>query len=654
MRRIDVPFNISILDLTPEKLVGLKQIKVLDSMDGATLDFHPEGLFSTKIFGKVGDSRRELIFAYIDIKVTIFHPLIYRALVSMKRFHGDIMAGKKYAKWNEEKKSFDPATPADGQTGMSFFVSHWRDIEFENTGSDQREQNIALINRYKDSALTSKIVVMPAGLRDMEIDDTGRRQEDEINAIYRKFIMLANSISESSVTNSPEILNKPRFDLQRNFNLLYDTLENMVKGKKKMFQGQVASRRIQNGTRNVITAGNPSVSKLGSAGVPNYNSTIMGLYQFSQAIAPVTLYKVRQLLQNIFTSVNEPAYLVDKKTLTSKPVQLSSRIYDQWGTNEGLRKIISSFREEALRDVPIEIAGRYLALLYVGPDMTFRFFNDIEELPADRSAKDVRPVTLTDLLYIALYKDASTYPVFVTRYPVTGIGSIYPSFVHLRVTAGYERRKRLGPDWSDMGEEYTAHEFPVQGSGFVNSLIPHSSHLGKLGADFDGDTSSANVVYSLEAMVEVTDFMKKRKAYVGTDGKFLYPIGTDTVNIVLRNMTGEPRVLKMLDYRLPESAVFTVDGKKYHANKVLEQLQLDKTRPILLNKLGAQVSEQNYSDAVDWSVPVIIHERAKEKDGALWDLLDGFKRVAKAQADGRLWVRAYVVTDEMLAKALIK
>jgi hypothetical protein len=47
----------------------------------------------------------------------------------------------------------------------------------------------------------------------------------------------------------------------------------------------------------------------------------------------------------------------------------------------------------------------------------------------------------------------------------------------------FEERRMLGDDWVDAGEEYTAHEFPVIGSAFVNSLIPHTSHLGRLNAD---------------------------------------------------------------------------------------------------------------------------------------------------------------------------
>src|SRR5690606_18366919 len=151
-----------------------------------------------------------------------------------------------------------------------------------------------------------------------------------------------------------------------------------------------------------------------------------------------------------------------------------------------------------------------------------------------------RPLTLTDLFYLSVYRHFNKYPLFVTRYPVTGIGSIYPSKTHLRVTVAYEERRMLGEDWVDAGEEHVAYEFPVQGSAFVNSLIPHSSHLKRLGADFDGDTASGNIAYSDEAIAEAKKFFQTKKAYIGTDGKLLYSCSVDTVELVLHSLTGDP------------------------------------------------------------------------------------------------------------------
>ena len=54
-----------------------------------------------------------------------------------------------------------------------------------------------------------------------------------------------------------------------------------------------------------------------------------------------------------------------------------------------------------------------------------------------------------------------------------------------------------------------------------------------------GDVCSATAVYSDEAVLEIKNYLASRKAYVGTDGKFLASISTDTINYVLYNMTGD-------------------------------------------------------------------------------------------------------------------
>ena len=480
----DVPFNIDILDLTPEKLRGLKKIQKLDIFEGGSSDFSEEGLFSTSIFGRVGDERRNLRFAYIDIKVPILHPAVFNVLVKMKHLYGDILSGKGYARFDEELKDFVKASAIDGSTGYAFFIEHWLKIHFDTTSSINREQAVLLIKKYGNRALTDKVVVLPAGLRDVEIDSYNRISEDEINKPYRQLISISNTISEATVRTQIDALDIPRYQMQIIFNTIYEMIFSLIEGKKKLLLGKWASRRVFNGTRNVITSMDTSVPYLGRKGNPDSNSTIIGLYQYMKATLPVTIFQIRRLLENIFPDVNQPARLVNKKTLKSEEVLLHSRYYNQWATNEGIERVISSFKEESIRNVPLEIDGRYVALLYTGPDNTFKILHDIDELIPSRSKKDVRPISLTELFYIAVYQKANTYPILVTRYPITGIGSIYPSRVYLRVTLKSERRMQLNEQWEPMGEDAMAYEFPVKDAAFVNSLIPHSKNLGRLGADF--------------------------------------------------------------------------------------------------------------------------------------------------------------------------
>ncbi|MFS8300547.1 hypothetical protein ACMG5L_24710, partial [Escherichia coli] len=55
---------------------------------------------------------------------------------------------------------------------------------------------------------------------------------------------------------------------------------------------------------------------------------------------------------------------------------------------------------------------------------------------------------------------------------------------------------------------------------------------------FDGDTVSVNVLYSMEAIDEITNSHKKRAFWVSGKNKFNIDIGYDTVAFLLRNLTG--------------------------------------------------------------------------------------------------------------------
>ena len=538
MKRAEIPFNIELLELTPEKLKNIRPIRALDIFDGSSDNFHPDGLFSVEIFGRVGDARRNARFSYIDIKVPVFHPVVYDILIKLKRMYAEIIAGTVFATWDDQAKDFVKSNAAQGETGFDFFVQHWHEIDFVQSKSALREQSIALLKEYASKALTDRIIVMPAGLRDLEIDQHNRKSEDEINTIYRTLIKLSNTILESSVRKDVAALNVPRYQIQICFNQIYEYISSLIEGKKKLLLGRWASRNIFNGTRNVFTAIDTSVEIVGQKGNVDFNSTLIGLYQFMKATLPVSTYKLRNLVAPAFPDVSAPARLVNKQTLQSEEVIISHRYYDQWATNEGIPREITKFQEESIRNRAVEIEGRYMFLIYKGPDMTFRLMQDIRELPSDRSTEHVTPITLTELMYLAVYKDSSRYPLLVTRYPISGVGSIYPSTSHLRVTIDFERRIRLDENWQPMSEENDALEFPIIGSAFLNSLVPHSSKIGGLNADYDGDTGSANIGYSEESVAEYQKFINSRRAYVGTDGKLIHSSNVDTIQLVLRNMTG--------------------------------------------------------------------------------------------------------------------
>lgn len=533
-----LPFNIELLVLTNEDVRNVTPIKVLDILDGSSKNLHPQGLFSTEIFGKYGEEKRNRTFSYINLNIGIFHPVIYKAIIELKSLYERILSKKAYAVWNDEIKDFEESDIVKGRTGFNFFLSHFKDIKFESRNSTEREFNIKLVEKYKENCILDKLVVIPAGLRDYTIDEeTKKPSQDEINLMYIKALSISSIIENINKNINMDFLDTPRYNIQLTIYEIYNYLKSLLEGKNKLVTGKFASRKIFHSTRNVATSHISESTKLFGDKSVSSKQTIVGLYQFMKAITPLAINKLRTgFLSEVFIGPNSPVILVNKKTLKKEMVSINPIYYDKWMTYEGLEKLLATYGQENLRHNVLEIEDYYLGLIYLGKDNTFKLIHDINDVPDDLKEKGVvRPITFTELLYIAIYKDSADTPCLVTRYPVAGYGGIYPSYVYLKTTIKSIVLTELDHQWKPINVK--AMEFPVADKAFYNSLSVSQSHIKKLGMDFDGDKASFICVLSDDSKQEINDLLNSRKFYVGVDGKMAFSASTPITNLVLASMT---------------------------------------------------------------------------------------------------------------------
>lgn len=534
-----LPVKFSIMRLDAQRLRTLKPVKVLDIYTNNTESFHPDGLFSTEIFGRVGSDERDTRFSFIDLKVEIFHPLYYKELIKLKRLYGEVIGGSTYAIYDPKEKDLVKADELTGKTGYGFFLSVWKNIVYKETDSHMRKSRIAFLEKYRASALTRYVLVIPAGLRDMEVGNDGRTQEGEVNAYYRKLIGTSNAVITKGV-NDINMLNTARCSAQSAFNNIYNLYSALISGKHGFIMSKWASRNVEHGTRSVLTGFSTSNAELGAEGNIGLNNTLIGLFQLMKAIQPIVIHELMMgYLSKVFIENSTMTYLVDPKTLERKAIEVDSLTIDKWTTNQGLEKQIAYFEDRDMRDKPIKVKGNYLALIYKGPDKTFKLFGGIGDLPEELDAKYVTPVTYIEFFYLCYFEGWNKVPVFTTRYPIIGTGSIYPSFAYMKPTTNVETRHELGDDWQPTGR--VARFYPLlHPTVYIDSMGPHSSRISGLQADYDGDTGSLNAVYTQEAVQEVTDYLNSAKAYVGTKQGLVNSPSVDPVLRVIKNMTGDP------------------------------------------------------------------------------------------------------------------
>jgi hypothetical protein len=534
-----LPTELWLMDVSAKRVQNLRPVTSLDIHDGLSANFHDNGLYSTLIFGRVGTEERDSSFSFIDIKTTILQPKMYKDVCALKGLYKGILNGRETARWDKELSDFVADPSSEGKTGYSFFMDHFNDIVFKANKSPARSQRIEFVNKYRKLATTQRVLIIPAGLRDFEVDATGRATKNEINDLYYTVLSIANTITVSDDMNSPA-LNIARNALTLTFLQIYTMIEAIISGKKGFMLNKWGSRRVTHGTRNVLTVMDTSSAVLGEKNVPSYSSTSMGLYQTIKSLTPLTIYLLRTAyLGNIFSEGESSVPLIDKKTLKQEFVSIHPETRSLWTTKEGLLQVINSYVTPEARHRYVEIEGRWLALIYKGPDKTFKVFNDIRELPPHLDKKHVTPITLCELLYLSGYKRWNDYYVSVTRYPITGIDSNYPSNIYVKTTTIGEVRTELDDNWSPVDDGKPALEFPRSDiNAFLDAMSPHSSRLVGLTADFDGDTGSGTALMTDEALVENKRFLGTRAAWVSANGKLRASANYDTIEITVLNMTG--------------------------------------------------------------------------------------------------------------------
>lgn len=537
------PLNFEIANVTRSSVAHLRPTTSINIMQGASQELDEDGLFSVKTFGRVGDEMRDERFSFIDCKVKIFHPNIYQSIVKLKALYEEIIKGKRYAIWDEGESDFLPSDELEGSTGYAFFVKHWKKIKFKRTDSFDRNQRIDKIEMYKDIAMSNLILILPAGLRDVEIKGDNRIDEDEINKLYRRCISITNTITVTDEAMNSPIHDNSRVSLQNTFNEIYAMLYGILEGKGGFFQKKWGSRRIFNGTRNVLTSMDHSATVFGAPNAPKLNNCVMGLYQTMRGLLPVAQHHILRNTEKYFMGVEGKANLVNKKTLKREVVSISTDYVDLWTTAEGANRLINIYDNVEMRQRPIEIGDHYLGLIYTSADgKYFRHVDDIVDVPDHIDRKRVRPITLIEFLYLSNYREWGRYPAFLTRYPVEGDGSDYPAFIYVKTTIEGEMREELDENWEPMGEGNIALEYPKHlMESFMDSLAVHTTRIARSGADYDGDTSSADIAYSEDVVEETQRKMSSRMFYVDNKNKFRASTAIQTNEFTFRSLTGEYR-----------------------------------------------------------------------------------------------------------------
>ena len=379
------------------------------------------GLLSNEIFGMNVKSRKNT-FAYIDLGTHLLHPHVYKALRRVYPHIDRIIAGQKYVSIKDGKIVDDP----DGETGLEYIYEHWNDIRWDRTADEaaMRKERLDMIeNNPRAILFTKDFLVIPVFYRDNN-STGGGAETDPLNTIYSKIIRMATMIQGRDMFDFSYHGNI--FTLQRLLLELYETFKHKLEKKNGIIRKYLMGKNVSYCTRSVISnplyhSNTPDTVEIpfDTVGVPLGQSCVIAY--------PFIVRWLKSFFEREFIEVKEIKtfrYVKDgQETIINMPIYKPELYFD----DKYIRNMVDSYISDP--------EGRFDPIQFpVLPEgqtkpiyMNAAFTGKRLKAGSDEELSDIadRPLTVTDLLYMAACDALKDKHVIITRYPVDNVHNMF-------------------------------------------------------------------------------------------------------------------------------------------------------------------------------------------------------------------------------------
>ena len=382
----------------------------------------PDGLLSNEIFGIAMYDRMNTC-AYIDLHEWFLHPLIYKTWCRLDK---KIVACVNETKYFSIDDKGTLVEDENGETGIEFLRKNFKRINIARTASIKRDMNVDFINSYKDKpgAFVRKMLVIPAGLRDVDTSKGGRVSIGEINMLYRNLILACRALAESTGYGL-DMVGATRGRIQNNLVQLFDYFGNgttingeetgaVIPGKIGVLRRAVMSKTTDYASRLVITAPELKVESLDEMD-SDLDYAAIPLHSIVSNFTPYMIFALKRYFENAFSG-GKGIPFIDPKTGEEKIVY--PKDYQMQFSEENIKKEMDRFRmgySDRLVPVKVETTdGEIIHLRFKGFNVTKKQYESgVGNMPiVDRD------ITWCDLLYICAEEVCKDKHVIVSRYPI--------------------------------------------------------------------------------------------------------------------------------------------------------------------------------------------------------------------------------------------
>lgn len=421
-----------------------------------------DGLLSTELLGRYGSYKRRNLPAMLPLGRRYPHPVVWRTMTALDPRVSAIAGGQ--GSWVVSPSGALQEAEGGG-TGLAWLEENWKKIVWRRTGSAGRDDKIELLRLHEtEEAWPDLWPVIPAALRDVNLDrlSEGSVSVGEINELYARLLRLTQAADPRgtgvSLAGDQSAL--------RAIGCLCDIYDffmgdgGRVPKKGGILHRGVLGKAVDYACRSVISAARVSAERPEDMPV-TFEKTGMPLAQVCVLLIPLVIHEVQRVLEDEVA----PTGLIETKD--GEKIRVKD-VLEQFSPTEIRRMVELYIKSPGNRFDPVELEaedGRRVRLWIWARELG-------------------RPLTLTDLLYVAAHRAAEGKHAYVTRYPVEHHQNIHPTGIHIlttRRTVRMELGGRLFPTYPLVYEDY-----PDPESEFVDTVQMSSSYLEALNGDYDG------------------------------------------------------------------------------------------------------------------------------------------------------------------------
>lgn len=497
----------------------------------------PNGLLSNEIFGITKDDRTT-IFAYIHLAGELFlHPLAYK--IWSKLDSNVKLCAYEMGTFSYDKKSGKLVADPKGETGFKYLKKIIKDVNFQKTASSKRNIRTLFLETYRDKLFIENLVVIPAGYRDVDTEK-GQVKVGEINKLYNNVLRDCKALEESDEYGL-SLNGSLRGRIQDTIVKIYDWLcfgKDPITGKDSQATG--LSRKLglirragmkksfDWGSRLVICQQNLRQENIEDLQV-DLDSIGLPLASICANLYPYMIFWIRQWFDfNFSEEIAIQAFNPkDKKEFKTKikdwrEVYSDERIKEELdrfmhGMSNRFIPIKAPIEDEVPKGmVPYLIFKGYMVK---GEEHAKAVINNTQPEEGVKVPIQERPLTWCDLIYQAAMEVTKDKMTLITRFPVDTYWNQFPAKIKVISTIITEPMV--------VGNKYYK-EYPKirledinknTTNKFVDVALPNNVRLGSIGGDFDGDTISSKVMYSIESNQELLDAVDMKKHYISLGGE---------------------------------------------------------------------------------------------------------------------------------------